>query len=86
LKLSIIRFSIKIAKLLDTEAAHTVGFVKNDEQAIRQLRGSHYKGAILAHSGATSLPRTTPELNGVYVAAPIIYNPNYLFARGVKKI
>jgi ABC-type branched-subunit amino acid transport system substrate-binding protein len=78
-------FAPKIAKLWDTEAIYTVGFVENDEQAIRQLRDSHYKGVILAHSGATSLPRTTPELNSVYVTAPIIYNPNYLFAQEVKK-
>jgi len=48
------------------------------------LRQAEYSGLILSHSGASSLVGKIEELHGVYVAAPIIYNPSYQFARQAK--
>ena len=78
-------FKARIPKLENTEAIYIAGFVKIVGQAIEQLRAEQYKGFILSHSGSTSLPRSMPGLNDVYVAAPIIYNPNYVFAREAKE-
>lgn len=78
-------FSAKTPRLKDAEAVYIAGFVKVVGRAIKQLREDEYKGVILSHSGATSLPRSMPWLNDVYVAAPIIYNPNYVFAREAKE-
>ena len=77
-------FKGKIVKLKDAKAIYIVGFVKHARQAIRQLREESFDGFILGNSGLTNLIKTTPEANGAYVAAPALYNPNYLFAKEVK--
>ncbi len=78
-------FKTGVSKLLDTEAIYTVGFVRNEGNALRQLQADNYRGIKLGHSGAASLPRPAPELNGVFLAAPALYNPNFPFARDVKQ-
>jgi branched-chain amino acid transport system substrate-binding protein len=77
-------FNKKVSFLEQTGGVYIVGFVRIVEKAIKIIRSFGYKGIILAHSGATSLSSSMPELDGVYVAAPIIYNPNYPFIREVK--
>lgn len=74
----------KIIKLKDTEAIYIVAFSKPTKQIIGQLKRINYDGFILGSSSAINL-RTTPEANGVYLPAPIIYNPDYPFAKEVKK-
>ncbi len=70
--------------LRDMEAIYTVGYPKHVREAFRQLKEENYDGFILGPSAATtSSVRKLPAANGVYVAAPIIYNPNYLFAKEV---
>jgi len=78
-------FKSGMLRLKNTEAIYIAGFVNIVGQAIKQLRADEYKGFILSHSGSTSLPLSMPGLNDVYVAAPIIYNPNYVFARKAKE-
>ena len=50
--------------------------------AIRCLRENNYTGHILTASGGTSnVVRNLPESEGIYVAAPAMYNENYLPAK-----
>ena len=78
-------FRGKIPSLKQTDAIYIAGFVNLVEKALKQLRAEKYEGVILTHSGATSLPHAMAELDGVYVSAPVIYNPNYVFAREIKE-
>jgi len=52
----------------------------------QELKKQNYKGIIVS-VGNVSTPRvrSLPEANGVYLVAPIIYNPDFLYAREVKK-
>jgi ABC-type branched-subunit amino acid transport system substrate-binding protein len=79
-------FKEHITRLKDTEAIYAVGFTSHLTNVFKQLREENFRGSILGPSTAT-LPvvRSISEANGVYVAAPIIYNPNFLFAQEVKK-
>jgi branched-chain amino acid transport system substrate-binding protein len=74
----------EIGIIRDTEAVFVVGFVKNEEKAILALKEAKYPGHILGASGVTNLV-SSPEMDGVYVVAPLIYNRNFLFAREVKE-
>jgi ABC-type branched-subunit amino acid transport system substrate-binding protein len=76
----------QIAKLKDTEAIFSVGFPEHFEEIFKQLRQETYQGSILGSSDS-AIPSifNVPEANGVYLAAPIIYNPNFLFAKEVKE-
>ncbi len=75
-------FREEIGMLRDMKAIYTVGYPKHVREAFRQLKEENYDGFILGPSAATtSSVRKLPAANGVYVAAPIIYNPNYLFAK-----
>ena len=76
----------QIAKLKDTEAIFSVGFPEHFEKIFKQLRQENYQGSILASSDS-AIPSifNAPEANGAYLAAPIIYNPNYLFAKEAKE-
>ncbi len=50
--------------------------------AVRQLKAAQYGGSVLVPSaGAVPEYFALPEMNAVYVSAPIIYNPGYLYAR-----
>ena len=66
---------------------HKEGFERTHmKRILTQLRQQDYKGVVL--SGAVvSDPdvREMPEADGVYVAAPFAYNPNYPFAQAVKQ-
>ena len=73
-----------ISRMRDTEAVFVVGYLKNEEAAIGALKEAKYKGSILGASGVTNLAGR-PEMDGVYVAAPLIYNSNFPFAREVKE-
>lgn len=82
-------FEEKISRIDDMEAIYVVGFVRVAGKAIQALKRHKYPGIILSYSGASSLPQAMPEmlpqLEGIYLAAPIIYNPNYVFAREAKE-
>ncbi len=78
-------FREEIGMLRDMKAIYAVGFPKHLSEAFSQLKEENYDGLILGPSAAaTSSVRKLPAANGAYIAAPIIYNPNYLFAKKVK--
>ena len=61
---------------------YIIGFVKQVALAIRQLRQINYPGIILTSTGGANPKITGMTLaEGVYIPAPIVYNPNYLFAK-----
>ena len=54
----------------------------NLTNAVRELRAVNFSGPILMpSSGASPDLFVAPEMQGVYLSAPIIYNPAYLYAR-----
>jgi branched-chain amino acid transport system substrate-binding protein len=72
----------QIAALRDREAIYIAGSGVNLVNVTRQLKEAGYKGPILMPAGgADPALFGLPEMSGVYVAAPIIYNPSYLYAR-----
>jgi branched-chain amino acid transport system substrate-binding protein len=76
----------QIVELEDMEAICFIGFVAHIQEAFKQLREVNFKGFILSAAGASDPTVTSmPEANGVYISAPIIYDPNYLFAKEVKQ-
>lgn len=79
-------FREQIKKLKDMQAVFAVGYPSLLKQVFKQLRQENYQGHILASHAATSHAfRTIPEADGVYVAAPLIYNQNYIFAKEAKE-
>ncbi|MEE8430742.1 MAG: ABC transporter substrate-binding protein [Candidatus Desulfatibia sp.] len=76
----------QIVKLKDMEAIYFIGFVPHIKKAFKQLKELNFKGSILGSvGGSTPIVTSMPEANGAYIAAPIIYNPNYLFAKEAKE-
>lgn len=68
------------------QAVFIIGFVKQVQLAIRQLRRMNYQGIIMTSSGGANPKVTNMSLaDGVYIGAPIIYNQNYPFAKAFKK-
>ncbi|MBN2323367.1 MAG: ABC transporter substrate-binding protein [Spirochaetes bacterium] len=78
-------FSPQIRKLAGNEAIYTVGLVEHTKNAIQQLRKEGYNGHILCISGSIH-PMVTaqPESQGVLLPAPMIFNPNYVYARDLR--
>jgi branched-chain amino acid transport system substrate-binding protein len=75
-------FKRQIDALSDREAIFVASLGAGLTNAIQQLRAANFKGLILTSSaGANPATLAGPEMQGVYLAAPIIYNPAYLFAR-----
>lgn len=72
----------RIAALKDREAIYVACSGNLLLNVLRQLRETNYQGQILTPAG-TAMPDLfgMPELDGIYLAAPIIYNPNYLYAK-----
>jgi branched-chain amino acid transport system substrate-binding protein len=79
-------FGKEIEILRGMEAIYAVGFPKHLKEIFRRLKKENYHGFILGPSAAATISvRELPEANGVYLSAPIIYKPNYLFAKVVKE-
>ena len=76
----------KVTKLTDMEAIYIAGYAHHYENVYGQLREIDYQGHILGASGACEPSLVSmPESNGMYVAAPRIYDPDFLFAKEVKE-
>jgi len=76
----------RIEKLKNMEAIYVAGFPSNLIKAIRQLTEADFGGLVIASNGASRPAiRNLPEADGVYVAAPIVYDPNFPFAAQVKE-
>ena len=81
-----VNYKEQIAKLKDMEAIYFIGFAPQVKKAFKQMKEMNFRGSILGSTGGSSpIITSMPEANGAYVAAPIIYNPNYLFAKEVKE-
>ena len=78
-------FREQIATLKDMEAIYAVGYVSHLKEVYRQLKENDFEGPILGPSGVLNLVGKATEINGIYVAAPIIYDPNFVFATDVKE-
>jgi branched-chain amino acid transport system substrate-binding protein len=72
----------QIQALKDHEAIFIATLGASLTNAARQLREADYPGSILMPStGANPALFVAPEMQDVYLSAPIIYNPGYLYAR-----
>ncbi|HUU42114.1 MAG TPA: ABC transporter substrate-binding protein [Desulfatiglandales bacterium] len=81
-----VNYKERIVKLKDMEAIYFIGFAHHIQKAFKQLRGVDFKGFIIVStSGSDPFVTSMPEANGAYVSAPIIYNPDYLFAKEAKE-
>jgi len=74
--------TLQIEMVRAMPAVYVVGLVGHIRLAIRQLRQAGYTGHLIAASGAAN-PKVTEmaEGDGVYVAIPLVYNEDFLFAR-----
>jgi branched-chain amino acid transport system substrate-binding protein len=72
----------QISAVRGQEAIYIAGSGAHLLNVTRQLRAANYRGYILTPAGgADPALFALPEMSGVYVAAPIIHNPGYLYAR-----
>jgi len=79
-------FKEHISKLKYMEAIFTVGFASHLKNVFQQLREEDFNGLILGPATATWPPvRKMQYTNGVYVAAPMTYNQNNIFAKETKE-
>jgi len=75
-------FSGQIKSLMGQDAIYTATLGSNLTTSIVQLKGAGYRGqVVMPSSGASPAFFAMPEMQGVYLIAPVIYNPRYLFAR-----
>ncbi|MBN1991259.1 MAG: ABC transporter substrate-binding protein [Anaerolineae bacterium] len=81
-----LNFQKQLARLKNTEAIYVAVNPGHLESLFKQVQEAGYNGPILA-AGNASVPavRSLPEANGVYVVAPIIYAPDFLYAREVSE-
>jgi len=74
----------KIAAVKDREAIYVAGSGTILLGVLRQLKEASYRGSILTPASAAQPDLISlHEADGIYIAAPIIYNPNYLYAKDV---
>lgn len=79
-------FTDEIAELTNYEGILGVGLPMHVKAIFKQLRDNDYKGNIFSTLAAADVSfHALPEANGVYITAPIIYNPTFLFAQGLKE-
>jgi branched-chain amino acid transport system substrate-binding protein len=75
-------FRRQISAVMSMDGVFVATYGISIMNAIRQLKQAGYRGRILTPAGgATPAFAVAPEMQGVYVVAPIIYNLRYLFAR-----
>ena len=72
----------QLEALKDQDAIYVATLGASITRALRQLREARYAGSIMTSSaGANPAAFAMPEMQGVYLSAPIIYNQAYLYAR-----
>jgi len=81
-----IDFKDHIMNLQNADAIVIVSFPSHYELILKQIREADYQGHIIGSSDA-AMPSVfnMPEANGIYLAAPAIYDSNFLFARTVSE-
>lgn len=80
-------FGAEINQLRDMEAICTIGYVRHVGDILGQLKEENYDGFLLASMAATAynVTRDPSVTDGVHVAAPIIYDRDFLLAKEVKE-
>lgn len=79
-------FKGHIARIFSSEALFLVGFPSHLEIILRQLREEGFSGLLISTNAATGPSiQKLPESEGMYVAAPLIYNQNLLSAKAVRE-
>lgn len=79
-------YSNEISQLADMEAIFVVTTISSLDDVIICLDDCGYGGHILTSSGGSSPYVTTmPEAEGIYVAAPAMYNVNYMPVKWLKE-
>ncbi|MBN1572771.1 MAG: amino acid ABC transporter substrate-binding protein [Deltaproteobacteria bacterium] len=78
-------FSGAVERLMDVDAVCIIGYAGNMVPAIEKLRESGYTGKIIGTSGVAGLAETRPEINGVYIVTPSIYNEDYRYVMELKE-
>ncbi len=79
-------FKKYITELKHCPAIYVVGLATYIKEILKELRKEDYKGAILVTSTATLYSiRGKPEADGIYVASPLIFNPDFFFASELKQ-
>jgi len=75
-----------ITRLIDMEAIYVTGYIGLLKNIFKQLKEENFKGSILGMNNA-AFPAivTIPEAQGMYLAAPIIYNPKFLLAKEINE-
>lgn len=79
-------FSSFVTELMETDAVYAVGYASHLEKIFTELKNRKYPGIVIGPSTA-SIPsmRGKPIMEGVYVAAPIIYKSDYKFSKRVEE-
>jgi len=81
-----IDFKENIAKLQNKDAIVLAAFPDYDIIILKQIREANYSGKIISTAdAATPFIFNMPEADGVYMAASIIFDSNFLFARTVSE-
>jgi len=79
-----VSYKDQIAKLQNEDAIVIIAWPEHVELILKQIREVDYQGHIIGSSdSATPFVFNMPEANGVYLATPIIYDSNFLFASQV---
>jgi branched-chain amino acid transport system substrate-binding protein len=74
--------SRQIEELKDLEAIVVSNASSSLPNVVRRIRAVQYAGSVMIPSGGSAPSNfSLPEMQGVYMAAPIIYNQHYLYAR-----
>ena len=76
----------QIVKLQNEDAIVIIAWPEHVELILKQIRETDYQGHIIGSSdSATPSVFHMPEADGVYLATPVIYDSNFLFARMVSE-
>lgn len=78
-------FSGAIERLMDVDAICIVGYASNIVLALERIRESGYTGKIIGTSAIASLAGHKPEVNGMYMVTPSIYNEDYRYVMELKE-
>jgi len=77
----------QIVKLQNEDAIVIIAWPEHAELILKQIREVDYQGHIIASSdAATPSVFNMPEANGMYLATPVIYDSDFLFASQVAEI
>ncbi|MBD3181829.1 ABC transporter substrate-binding protein [Candidatus Poribacteria bacterium] len=79
-------FKNEIDSLMDTEAIFVVALPNYLDIIFKQLaRRKYNKPIISTNAVCANFLRTSPEADGIYINAPIIYSPGFIFKEEMKK-